>query len=205
MLPDRIKKTDIYFWNVRKYTSILARRVQLFQVNSVYLMPKLQIYVVTSGGVWVYGPFATVSSLRPCASINLLFSQIYIVCFWATTTQSLYFPIFHNRQPKWQYKLPSLRSQLSVSVLLTTQSIFHIFHLIAKWQIYMKLLLSDFLWLFLSYYNPESVFSYFPLFTVKWQCKPPSLRFPLSVSVLLQPRVCIFLFSIIDNQQKMAV
>jgi hypothetical protein len=41
------------FRNVRKYTSILTRRVHLFQVNSVYLMPKLQIYVVTSGGVWI--------------------------------------------------------------------------------------------------------------------------------------------------------
>ncbi len=82
----------------------------------------------------------------------------------------------------------------------TNQSLyFHIFHCIQS-SGSINFLLSDLHCLFLWYYNPESVFSYFPQYTVKWQYKLPSLRFLLSVSVLLQPRVCIFLFSIIYSQ-----
>ncbi len=96
-----------------------------------------------------------------------------------------------------------------------------------------NLLLSDFHCLLLSYYNPESVFSYFPIIysggvrastsQISIVCinatttqssyfhifhdiqssgsiKLPSFRFLLSDSVLLQPRISIFIFSIIYSQ-----
>jgi hypothetical protein len=110
------------------------------------------------------GLCATVSSLRPCASINLLLSDFHCLFLSYYNPESVFSHFKNNIQ--WQCKGFHLSEFYCLFLsYYNPESVFFCHYIQSSGSV--NFLLSYFHCLFLCYYNPESVFSYFPLYTAK--------------------------------------